>query len=186
MSLKGLSRSLSVGFFLAMATIISASSYEPAQPDRQWIEVRDLTMLALERESLANELAAYVTNKLVLEEREDRHLWARRLLGLALTLHPQNPRARRTDRALAGGTALPKVASEHPPGVLAQLLYHRAKQLSQGREPDRAMAPYFMAVAVLIKPSLEEVDHEQEKRPGRDGALNWARVSGEGRRKTDK
>ncbi len=159
----------------------AADEYRSAQPDDRWLDERDLTMLALERERMANHLAAYVANTLVRSKRRqtDRHLWARRLLGLALTLHPQNPRALLTDRALAGRQPLPVMESEHAPELLAQLLYQRAKQLRESKPLDRAMANYLIATAAFMQPYSEDVVYDHECRRLKHGALNWSPISGE-------
>ena len=122
--------SLVHGADLELASAADTAPYESVAPRGEWIDAQALTMLALERETLANALAAYVTHHLApsspSRSNAEARLWSRRLLGLALVLHPQNPRALATDRALVDRGALPVLEDKHPPDVLARLLLHRA------------------------------------------------------------
>ncbi len=157
------------------------ASYRGVQPEPGWIDVKQLTMLALERESLANAMAAYVVHKLADTARDSAETvsWTRRLLGLALTLHPQNPRAKATDRALRQGIALPRVELVHPSEVLARLLYHRAHDLENGSESDRAMTPFLLSAAAYLSPYYEDAVYESETRRLEHGDLNWKPLIGQ-------
>lgn len=175
--------SLLHGASLELASAADTAPYESVAPRSEWIDAQALTMLALERETLANALAAYVTHHvapyLPSAPTAKSHLWCRRLLGLALVLHPQNPRALATDRALMERSALPVLEDNHPPDVLARLLFHRARQLEKGAAADQKIAPFLMAVAAFVSPYFEAAVYASEKRRLRDGALNWRPVLGQ-------
>ena len=157
----------------------SGDSYPLAAPKRGWLALGELSMLPLERETTANHLSAYVANHLSKGERVDRTTWAPRLLGLALLLHPENPRARQTNEAMAKGSSLPALETELDAEVLARVLYHRAQGLEKNEGTDAVLAPYLIAVAAYIAPYLEDLVFSHESRRLREGVLKWAPISGQ-------
>lgn len=159
------------------------SSYVLASPKSNWLNREALSMLALERETTANRLTGYVVNHLISGERPDRDQWARRLLGLALILHPKNPRAQQTNDAMASGSALPEVGSELESDVLGRLLFHRAQGLSKGSESDVMTSKYLLAAAAYIAPYFEEAVFVHERQHLEEGSLNWEPICGEASKK---
>lgn len=161
------------------AGVTYAQTHKLAHPQTHWVDAKKLTMLALERETTSNQLAAYVANTLIHSKQPDRHQWAARLLGLGLSLHPQNPRAQRINEGLALGMTLPAIESENAPEVLSRLLYHRAKQLEKGSLEDKTMAAFMIATSAYMAPYFEAAVYDYEKRRLQDGALNWRPVTGQ-------
>ncbi|MDC0503058.1 hypothetical protein OAN94_02180 [Verrucomicrobiales bacterium] len=170
---------LAINFTLLVSPCAWGDSDVLAEPKHGWLKNEKLSMLPLERETTANHLSAYVANHLIKSKRTDRTTWATRLLGLALILHPENPRAIQTNQAIARGTSLPVLESELDAEVFARLLYHRSRGLAKNGGPDAILAPFLLAAAAYIAPYLEETVFEHESRHLREGALNWTPFSGQ-------
>ena len=162
---------------------LAKEHYQSPQPSRDAIALKGLAMLPLERERLANQLTAYVVNVLAKSNTEDRHRWSRRLLGMALTLHPQNPRARRTDLHLARGLALHPIAMDWEVDVLAKYLYQRAQQLLKAEHtnaPENAqLARYLVALAARVDPYFEDAVYAHELNRVDGQAPDWQVITGD-------
>ena len=172
-------RCLALIFTLILAQARSERIETPA-PDAQWIKTDDLSMIALERERLANQLTAYVAHSLHSSSRSKRGLWSQRLLGLALTIHPTNPRAVQTGQALSSDEKVPELGLEVDPEVLGQLLFHRATHLVGSKSlADQAIAPFLMAASAYIHPDFEDAVYASERHHLEKGGLNWHPISGE-------
>ena len=170
-----MNRFRTLGTALTLFVIQAHALADEAMPQREpsGFTQEDLSMLALERETLANHLAAYVANTLVSGERPDRHKWAHRLLELALTLHPQNPRAKQAMEAVDRATPFPVLETVLEPEVLARLLYNRATGLAKNPGADALIAPYLIAAAAYIAPYFEDAVFAHENRNLRAGSLHW-------------
>lgn len=164
---------------LPAETEVPRPNYTSPRPNLAWLSHDDLTMLALERERLANYLAAYVLRTVARSHQTDRELWSQRLLGLALALHPQNPRARAADTSLARGAKAPPIDAEHEPDVLSRWFFQRASTLQNGTKTDQLLAPYFVAAAAHMDPHYDEAVVALEKRRLHEGALDWKPICGE-------
>ncbi len=141
-----------------------------------WFDSSKVTMLSLEKETWANQLAAYVALHLHDSNRDDRELWCARMLHFALVLHPQNPRAAQTRQAHQQDAPFPKLHAEHSPAVFAQLLLRRGQQLLAlpDSPTDHRVAAYLFALAAVIDPTLEDAMHALETWRIQHGSLDWS------------
>jgi hypothetical protein len=162
--------------------VCAQKHYQSAQPSLHALAVEGIAMLPLERERLANQLAAYVVNVTALSKDADKHLWSCRILGMALTLHPQNPRARRTDTHLARGLELKPIAMDLETSVLAKFLYQRAQQLLKAENAEvsenAVVARYLIALSAQVDPYFEEAVYAHELHRIDGLAPDWQQITG--------
>lgn len=177
---------LILAWHTALLAVCAKEHYQSAQPNRSALALDAVAMLPLERERLANQLTAYVVNVIAPSKDADKYLWARRILGMALTLHPQNPRARRTDSNLVRDLDPKPIAMEWDSSVLAKFLYQRAQQLLKAKHEDVAenavLARYLIALAAQVDPYFEDAVYAHELHRVDGLAPDWQKITGKATR----
>ncbi len=138
--------------------------YRAAAPEHRLFEGNELGLMTIERDRLANEIAAYVSNRFADGSKEHKDLaLASRMLAVALQLNPRNRIAVVGNFKLSRGMATPAVKSEYASDLLADFLYVRSKVLQeQGGVANALLAGYLLAFAVEIDADNEDAIYDLE------------------------
>jgi len=181
-------------FFLleasAMAGPAKGSGYNLPEIKYSLFNFKDLGLMTIEREKIAEQLASYVVNELgprVIAGSDTKSIrLAEKILGLAFHLDPKNKTAVVADFQFKRGISPEKVEADYKPETLSALLYKRSELLFQQEgSSDKTLARYLLYIAVEMNPhNVDAVyDYEIMRRDGR--APDWnSLISGDGTKLT--
>lgn len=146
-----------------------------------------LGMLDSEREEYATNLATLAVNQIVAAKASPQSLAdARRMLALALQLSPRNKRAVVANFQLSKGVLPEAAESNYSPQVFARLLLTRGQLLEkQMGDENKRLAAMFINLAAGLDPKNEDAVYASEVHRLDQGPVDWASVTGEGRKPDD-
>ena len=141
---------------------------------------KNLGLMRMEREDIANQLAGFVANELAQKvvdgDRFSIHL-AEKLLGLALHLNPRNRIAVATNFQLAQGIVPHHVPVDYQPATLSDLFLKRSELLEkQEGEENAYLAATLLFAAMETNPKNSEAvfRYPMQRREGLN--IDWGRL----------
>lgn len=174
-----------IAALFATICVSGAGEYRDAKTSEAVFNHDALGLMGIERENLATELAAYVSNEFAADpekgkeakEESARLEFASRMLGVALRLHASNRAVIVANYKLAHGMKTTPVKADYEPSVLAEYLYTRSKLLiEQGGEQNGLLAGYLLAFSVEIDPTNDDAIYDLEVREVEGRPIDWARL----------
>lgn len=155
-----------------------AGDYKPPVVEVIAFDYEKLALMEVEREKMATNLAAFVINSLEKNPPVRQIENARKLIGLALQLHPKNRTALVANFQLNRDISPKKVEADYKPEVFSTLLMERAKTLRLKGDPENTkLAGYLFFAAVEMDPENEAAVYEYELYRIEVGELNWKPIT---------
>ena len=139
----------------------------------------EVAILAVDRDKLATNIAAFVVNSIKPDGKADELDVATRLIGLALHLNPRNRMAVVANFQFKKGLSPKKVEPEYSPVTLAELLQRKAELIhKRGGDLNEMLAGYMLAAAVDIDPRNETAIYQLEMYRKAVAEIDWTPIVG--------
>ncbi len=137
--------------------------------------LKDVNMLAQERDQYATNLSTYAAKLVVDEDASDDSLAVcRRMLALAMHLSPRNRQALIVNGQLKKGVIPRAKQSDYSPSVLSRLLLSRSSLLGQSQKPiEQLLARCFVEMAATLDPRNEDAVFAFEIQRLDHGDVDW-------------
>ena len=139
----------------------------------------EIAMLAVDRDKLATNIAAFVVNSIKPDGKAEALDVATRLIGLALHLNPRNRMAVVANFQFKKGLSPKKVDPEYSPVTLAELMQRKAELIhKRGGDLNAMLAGYMLAAAVDIDPRNETAIYQLEMYRKAVAEIDWTPIVG--------
>lgn len=173
---------VAAGFSLGSIALLKAEKeegYDEPIVTKALFADDEVAILAVDRDKLATNIAAFVVNSIQPDGKADEMDVAKRLIGLALHLNPRNRIAVVANFQFKKGLPPKKVDPDYSPVTLAEVLQNRAVLLAKrGGDLNLMLAGYMLAAAVDIDPRNETAIYELEMYRKAVAEIDWTPIVG--------